>query len=106
MRARGCGRQIQLTVLRLRTEDDVALDGDLLQARARGAQELAEAEGADAAGPEALEGLGVLAPGLEEDVEAGAAVDVDAFEELQDGVTLVGDEEGEGDDEALDACQY
>ena len=79
MRARGCGRRGPLTVLRLRAEDDVALDGDLLQARARGAEELAEAEGADAAGPEALEGLCVLAPCLDDDVQPRSAGNVDVL---------------------------
>ena len=49
-----------------------------------------------------MQNLGVLAPGVQEDVYTRAAVDVHALEQLDHSIAIaVVDEEGEGGNEAL-----
>ncbi len=60
-----------------------------------------EAKGANALWPEALESFCILTPCLNEDIESGTAFEFGCFEEGQDVVGLIVDQEDNGDYETL-----
>lgn len=106
-------RTNRLTIACFSLYDELALDHDATKAfatwRERRDEEVHECEGVDAAGPESLEGLGVLGPCLEENLEAGLSCDgwgcrrySDVLEQSEDGVAMTSvDEIRERDDETL-----
>jgi hypothetical protein len=74
-------KQRSLTILVLWLHDDVAFHGEILQARPLRSEQLRQRHSADTRGPESLEGLCVLTPGLDEDVETGPPMNVHRLQE-------------------------
>jgi len=66
-----------------------------------GHEQLRQGQRAHAGRPESLEGLSVLAPGVQQDVKSRAAVNVEGLDKVQNGVALIADEECEGHYETL-----
>jgi hypothetical protein len=97
----GAIKNTSLTVSCFGLHDDVTLHHQTLQSGPLGGIELAKGKVTDSGRPKALERFRVLAPRVNEDVEAGAVLYRRILQERKDRVRLIVDQEREGNDEAL-----
>lgn len=70
-----------LTILGFGFDDDVAFDGQILEARSFSIEELSKGKGADSRRPESLECFCILAPCLNENIQCRASVDIHGFQQ-------------------------
>ena len=84
-------------------DDNVTLHNDSLQRWPPRAQQGAKRESTDPHRPKALEGSSILCPRIKDHIETQAALFTNAcrLEKIEHGITVIIDQKGERDDQAL-----
>lgn len=93
-----------LTILCFWLDDDVPFNQQILQSGTARHVKLTQRKSADSRRPETLEGLRVLAPRLDQDIEGTPALRSCRFEHTQHCIRLVVYQERKRDDQTLQEC--